>query len=61
MVGPPVITPVEVAVGAGDPHGKAITSHEVAKVEFGFKGCVQANFTELYNTVAEGAFNNIGF
>ena len=42
--------PVEVAVGIGEPQGKARTSHAEATVVSGFAGCVQFSVTELLVT-----------
>ena len=56
-----MITPVAVAEGTGEPHGKAITSQAEAIEVSGLAGCVHATKTELYNTVAGGIFNTIGF
>ena len=44
--------PVEVAVGAGEPHGKAKTSHALATLLLGFTGCVHAKLT-LVDVTAE--------
>ncbi len=52
---------VVVAVGAAEPHAKAITSQVVAIVLSGFCGCVHPRTTELNVVVAIGAVNKIGF
>ena len=43
--------PVEAAVGAAEPHGKARTCQAVATDESGFEGCVQLKIAEVERTV----------
>ena len=46
-----VTNPVEPAVGAGEPQGKAKTCQAVARDASGFAGCVQLKIAEVAVTV----------